>query len=244
FELTGPEDEVSRRDLVTERLADLTDTEGRLLTHGGQHIEEVDKDSLRRLRPQIVQPLVRLHRAEMRFEHHVEIARLGVITTRAAVRAGNIGQVVHISRFTGALGVLLSQLVGTEPSVAGTALDQWVVERCGMTGRLPDLPWQYHRGIQTHYVLSTLDHRLPPLSLQVVLQFHSERAVVPGRAGTAVDFTTRKHEATTFAEIDDGIDGVCRHCTLRERGGTTGLTAQDIRPIDPDHTGTRARTVT
>src|SRR5699024_4777991 len=158
--------------------------------------------------------------------------------------AGNIGKVVHVSRLTGALGVFLRQLVGTEPAVAGATLDQRIVKRRGMTGRLPDLPWQDHRRIQAHDILPALDHRLPPLSLQVVLQLHSERTVVPGRAGTAVDFTTRKHEATTFAEIDDGIDGVCRHCTLRERGETTGLTAQGIRPIGPGHTGTRARTVT
>src|SRR5699024_10095787 len=119
-----------------------------------------------------------------------------------------------------------------------------LLTRRARTGRPPALPCQDHPRPQAHAILPALAHRLPPLSLQVVLQRHAERTVVAGRAGTTVDFTTRKHEATTFAQIDDGIDGVCRHCTLRVRGETTGLTAQGIRPSGPGRTGTRTRTVT
>ncbi len=56
LELTGPEDEIARGDLVAEALADLADAERRLLACGGHHVGEVDEDALRGFGPQVVQP--------------------------------------------------------------------------------------------------------------------------------------------------------------------------------------------
>src|SRR5205085_8763095 len=52
LELTDAEEEVARRDLVPERLADLRDPERRLPAGDLQDILEVDEDSLGRLRAQ------------------------------------------------------------------------------------------------------------------------------------------------------------------------------------------------
>ena len=49
LELAGAEDEVARRDLVAEALADLGDAERRLFPAGLQHVGEVDEHALRRL---------------------------------------------------------------------------------------------------------------------------------------------------------------------------------------------------
>ena len=77
LELTRAEDEVSRRDLVAEGLADLRDPERGLLAGELQHVLEVDEDALRRLRPQVGDRAGLLHRANRGFEHEVEVARLG-----------------------------------------------------------------------------------------------------------------------------------------------------------------------
>ena len=65
LELAGAEDEVARRDLVAERLADLPDAERRLAARRGQHVRVVDEDALRGLGPQVGQPGLVLDRAEV-----------------------------------------------------------------------------------------------------------------------------------------------------------------------------------
>ncbi len=77
LELARAEDEVPRRDLVAEGLADLRDAERRLLARELEHVLEVDEDPLRRLRPQVRHRAGLLHRPDRRFEHQVEVAGLG-----------------------------------------------------------------------------------------------------------------------------------------------------------------------
>ena len=54
-------------------------------------------------------------------------------------------------------------------------------------------------------VLATADEGLPPLGLDVVLEFHTEWPVVPGRLGPAVDLTALVHQAPALGEVDDGF---------------------------------------
>ncbi len=211
LELAGPEDEVAGRDLVAERLADLADAERRFLARGGHHVGEVDEDALRGLRPQVVHPLFALHRAQEGLEHHVELARLGVLAAGAAVRARDVGEVVLGDLLAGALGVLLGELVGAEAVVAGGALHQRVVKGGDVPGCLPDGAGQDHRGVQADDVVAALHHRLPPLALDVVLELDAERSVIPGRPRTAVDLAGRVDETTALAKIDDRVDLVGGH---------------------------------
>jgi hypothetical protein len=79
LELARAEDEVARRDLVAERLADLRDAERQLAPHGRLHVEEVDEDALRRLGPEVGEGrgvVLRRGRADGCAEHQVEGARL------------------------------------------------------------------------------------------------------------------------------------------------------------------------
>ena len=106
--------------------------------------------------------------------------------------------------------VLLEQVVGAEPLVAGGALGQRVAERPDMARGHPHLARQDHRGIEPDDVLTAGDHRPPPLLLDVLLQLDPERPVVPGRAGTAIDLSGREHESPPLAEADHFVETACR----------------------------------
>src|SRR5690606_21717745 len=211
LELAGAEDEIAGRDLVAEGLPDLPDPERRFLAGGGQHVGEVDEDALRGLRTQVVQTLLALHRTEVGLEHHVEFTRFSELATRAAVRTRDLGQVVLGDLLASALGVLLSELIGAEAVVAGSALHQRIVERVDVAGRHPHLPGQDDRRVQADDVVPALHHRLPPLALDVVLQLDAERSVVPRRPGTTVDLAGRVDETTALAKADDRVDQIGGH---------------------------------
>src|SRR3712207_3456461 len=131
LELAGAEDEVARRDLVAEGLADLADAERRLLPRGAHDVGEVDEDALRGLRAQVVQPRLVLDGAEVGLEHHVEVARLGPLAGHAAVRAGDLGQALRQPTLLRLEGLL--EVVGPEALVAVLALRQRVGEHADVT---------------------------------------------------------------------------------------------------------------
>ena len=79
LELERAEDEVPRRDLVAEGLADLRDPERGLAARELGDVLEVDEDALRGLRSQVDVDARLLDRADPRPEHEVELARLGEV---------------------------------------------------------------------------------------------------------------------------------------------------------------------
>jgi hypothetical protein len=91
FELAGAVDEVARRHLVAEGLADLGDAEGYLDAHRVQDVLVVQEDALRRLRPQVALAVLVADRADERLEHQVELARLGQIATAIWTRRHESG---------------------------------------------------------------------------------------------------------------------------------------------------------
>src|SRR4029453_18641990 len=92
LELAGAEDEVARRDLVTERLADLRDTERRLFPRRGLDVLEVGEDALRGLRAQVVDRTLVIHRAQVGADQPVEHSRIGEPALGSAARAVDAGQ--------------------------------------------------------------------------------------------------------------------------------------------------------
>jgi hypothetical protein len=102
----------------------------------------------------------------------------------------------------------LDQVVGPEPLVAGLALGQRVGERGDVAAGLPDLGGQDDRGVEADDVVALLHHVPPPLALDVVLQLHAERSVVPRGSQTTVDVTGRVDESTSLAQVDNGIEAV------------------------------------
>ncbi len=207
LELAGAEDEVARRDLVAEALADLADAERRLLARRRDDVGEVDEDALRGLGPQIVQTLLGLDRAEVGLEHHVEVARLGPLALGAAVRA-------HDLRHRNRVGILdalllrvrLLHVVLPMPLVAVQALDERVVEHLDVTGGHPHLARQDDRAVEADDVVAAGDHRPPPLPLDVLLELDAQRAVVPRRLGAAVDLAGLEDQAATLGQVRNGVD--------------------------------------
>ena len=180
LEFTGPEDEVARGDLVAERLADLGDPEGDLLAGGVQHVLVVDVDALRGLGTEVDDRRLLLHRTHEGLEHQIEHPGLGQLTGAMLARM--------LARLLRALGV--SQLVGPEPRLAGLAVDQGIGEAGHMPARLPDPRMHEDGGIEALDVVAGMDHGPPPAILDVLLEFHAERTVVPHGPEPAVDLAT------------------------------------------------------
>ncbi|MPN19158.1 hypothetical protein SDC9_166524 [bioreactor metagenome] len=87
-----------------------------------------------------------LHRAEVGLQHHVEIARLGVLATSATVRAGHLVERDRVLVLNAlAVRVLLGELVGSVALVAAEAFDQRVAEDRNMSRGHPHLTRQDHR---------------------------------------------------------------------------------------------------
>ena len=181
---------------------------GGFLRAAGHHVGEVEEDALRGLGAQVVQAGLVLDHAEVGLEQAGELARLGPRAAGAAVGAGD-GREVDVVGVVDALllRVLLLQVVGAEPLVAGLALGQRVGERVDVAAGLPRLARQDDRGVEADHVVAQLHHRLPPLALDVLLELDAERAVVPGGAGAAVDLAARVDEAPALGEGDDVVDG-------------------------------------
>ena len=81
-----------------------------------------------------------------------------------------------------------------------------------MAGGDPHLARLDDGGIHTHDVGAGLDHVAPPLALNVFLQLHTKRTIVPSGAGTAVNLTRLVDQAAAFTQINNGIDKGCHGC--------------------------------
>ena len=211
LELAGAEDEVARRDLVAEGLADLADAERRLLAGGGEDIVEVHEDALGGFGAQVVQALFAGDRAEVGLEQAGEFLRLGPFAAGAAVGAGDVLEPV-LGGTALLLLVFLLEVVRAVALVAGEALHQRVGEDLDVAGGLPDLAGQDDGGVQADDVFAAADHGLPPLALDVFLELGAEGPVVPGRTGATIDFTGLENETPALGEGNDLVeDGFCCH---------------------------------
>ena len=184
------------RDLVAKRLADLGDAERRLLARELEHVLEVDEDPLRGLGTQVGDRGRVAHRADVGLEHQVELAGVGEIAVGALARA--------LRRLLAALGVL--ELVGAKAQLAGLAVDHRVGEAGEVARGLPDPRVLDDRRVDRDDVVAVLEHRPPPLGLDVVLQQHPVVAVVVGRADPAVDLRGGEDEAATLAQRHDLVE--------------------------------------
>jgi hypothetical protein len=200
LELAGPEDEVARRDLVPERLADLGDAERDPLARSVEHVLVVDVDPLRRFRAEVDHRSLLLHRAHEGLEHQVEHPGLGQLAGGMLTRM--------LAGLLGALGVL--QLVGPESRLAGLTVHQRIGEPGHVPRRLPDARVHQDRGVQPLDVVPGVHHRPPPPVLDVLLELDSQRAVVPYRAEPAVDLGGLEHEAAPLAQRHELVhqDGI------------------------------------
>ena len=190
LELARTENEVARRDLVPERLADLRDAERHLLAHALLYVQEVHKDALRRFRTQIHDARALLERAHVRLEHQVEIACLRELT--GIVRPRLLARLLRAAR--------VFQLVGAETALARLAVHQRIHKAGHVTARFPRARVHQNRRIQPFDVVARTHHRVPPAILDVLLELHTKRTVVPHRARATVDLGGLEDEAAPLAQ--------------------------------------------
>ena len=127
LELARAEQEVARRDLVAEALADLRDAEGGRMRARVHDVDEVDEDALRGLRAQVDDRGRLLDRPHVGLEHQVEAARLGQL---AAALAGMLARLLRAAE--------LVEVVGAEAPLALLAVDHRVGEVRDVPRGLPD----------------------------------------------------------------------------------------------------------
>ena len=209
LELDRAEDEVARRDLVAERLADLPDAERQLRAHRALHVQEVDVFALCVFGAQVDDALIVVRDAAERLEHQVELPDIREIVL-AAVRAGDVVvlDVLEHLLLRHAVCVrvrveIVDQVVGAVAHLALLAVEQRVGERGHVAARLPHARVHQDVGVHLVAVLTLLDEALSPRILDVVFQPCAERAVIPRIGETAVDVASRENEASVFAQGDD-----------------------------------------
>ena len=226
FELTDPEDEVARGDLVAEGFADLTNAEWDLPAAGPLNVGKVHEDALGRLGPQVHRVLRVLGDALEGLEHQVELPDVREVVL-AAGGAGDVvclDELLHLRLREGVQGLfqghaalvgpVLDELVGTEPLLALTAVHKGIGEAAQVPRGLPGHGVHQNGRVQAHVVGALLDKLLPPGLLDVVLQLHAQRTVVPGVGKTAVDLAARKNKASAFAQRNQFIHRQFAHIAL------------------------------
>ena len=198
LELAGTEDEVARRDFVAERFADLADAEGRFFAARGQHIPEVDEDSLGRFGPQVNRRGAVFRDPHVGFEHQVELTDRGPVAIAAigTIDLAIVQKGLHLplAHDRGGGGIIpfflqvgLDELVRALTVLAGAAVDQGVGKATEMTGGFPRA-WVHQDGrIEPHHIGPIVDEMLPPSLLDVGFQLDPHRPIIPGVGQAAVD---------------------------------------------------------
>ena len=129
-----------------------------------------------------------------------ECLGLSPLAAHTTVGAGDIFQ--RQGGFFNALLIsqFFNELIFARALVAVQALNEGVGEGLNVSGSNPHLAGQNHRGVQANNVCAAANHVVPPLTFDVLFEFHSQRAVVPGRASTAVNFTAGENKAATLSK--------------------------------------------
>jgi hypothetical protein len=60
---------------------------------------------------------------------------------------------------------------------------------------------QNYSRVNTDYVFTGLNNRFPPLPTNVFLELYAQWAIIPGRSGSTVNFTTWENKTPTFGQI-------------------------------------------
>jgi hypothetical protein len=140
-------------------------------------------------------------------EHHVEVARLRPLPARAAVRAGDPGELDRVGVVDPLPGGrVLLHLVDAETLVAREALGERVVEDADVAGGHPHLAREDDRGVEADHVVARGDHVPPPLALDVLLELDAQRTVVPRGPRAAVDLAAGEDEAAPLGQGDGVVE--------------------------------------
>ena len=127
------------------------------------------------------------------------------LKSRASVSSWRRSSV--LGRRLGRAHLLDVEVVGAEALLHAAAVDHRIGETGEVAGGLPHARVLQDRGVQGDDVVALLQHRAPPLVLDVRLQQHAVMAVVIRRAEPAVDLRRGEDEPAPLAQRDDLFHG-------------------------------------
>jgi hypothetical protein len=104
--------------------------------------------------------------------------------------------------------LFFEELVSTETFVASKAVHERVREVTHVARSLPNAGIQKNRAIETEHIVTAGHELLPPEILDVALEFHAIRTVVPSIGEAIINFGTRENESAALAEGDDVLEGI------------------------------------
>ena len=132
------------------------------------------------------------------------LAVLGLVESLAETLAGLLDLLLDLLVLLG--DPILDQHVGAVALLRIAVVDQRVVEGGHMARSLPRPGVHEDGGIESHDVLVQLDHRVPPVALDVVFQLHAVLSVVIDGGQTVVDLARREHESVLLAMGDQFLE--------------------------------------
>ena len=200
FKFPGSEGEVAGVDFVTESLSDLGDSEGEFFSRDFENIFELDEHGLGRFGPEVGKISLVLDRADVRFEHEVELPGFGKFPTTG---------IHHFTWFLGAGGG--GDLIGAEASLAGFAIDHGIGEGGFVATGFPDGATHQDGAVHADDIVALLGHGFPPVVLQVSFESNSEGPVIPGAVQSPIDLGGWEDKASAFAEGHNFFHSVIRH---------------------------------
>ena len=177
-------------------------------------VAEVHEDTLSGFRTEINLVAFAFNHADFSLEHEVESTRLCPIGL-AASRAFDLVVHHHLVNFVKILAcaaafteLFFEELVSAETFVASEAVHERVREVTHVARSLPNAGVQKNRAIETKHIVAGSHELLPPEILDVALEFHAIRTVVPSIGEAVVNFGAGENEAAAFAEGDDVLEGI------------------------------------
>src|SRR5262249_29721618 len=94
------------------------------------------------------------------------------------------------------------ELVRAIPFLGGLAVNHRIAESAHMPRGFPD-PWVHDdRAVKPDHVVARLNVVTPPGLLDIALQLHAERAVIPEAVDPAIDLARGEDESPALAERD------------------------------------------
>src|SRR5262249_18200890 len=142
LEFPRPEREIARRDLIAKTLADLGDSKGNMHPTRVADVLEIEKDTLRRFRPQERRIVLGSHGADDGLEHQIEFSGLRELTFFILTR-----MTARLQR-TRAGG----EVIRAEAALALATVHHHVVEQIVVSRTLPDLRVHDNRAVQTGHL--------------------------------------------------------------------------------------------
>ena len=139
-------------------------------------------------------------------------AELSLVESLAETLASLLDLLVDLIFNLGEL--LLDEHIGTIALLRVAVVDERVVECIHMARSLPDCRVHEDGSIDAHDVLVELGHCLPPVALDIVLEFNTVLTVVIDCAQSVIDFTRRENEAILLAVGHQLLENIFLICHI------------------------------